>query len=120
MNKSNESFVCAEDCRNWLEEKGIAAEISDDYIFISYENSTHWAIKDGNIPFEFINELQNKLNCKLGTISIMTPDPNDDNPLWYCRRKIVNQNGFLINLACRKFGDGGSEPIHTNHWKKNQ
>lgn len=94
------------DCAKWLNSQEISAEIGIDYIFIKYKNSKHAQIKDKEIPIDFLIELQNLIGCNF-SISSFIPDPKDDSFPWYCRRKIINTEGILLTLNCRRFGDSG-------------
>lgn len=99
------------DCGKWLKSQHISAEIGIDYIFIKYEESKHIRISEKEIPIDFLIELKNLINCGF-TISSFIPDPKDNSFPWYCRKKIPNEKGILLNLDHRRFGDSGG-PIYT-------
>jgi hypothetical protein len=100
-----------DDCARWLKERGISAEVGIDYIYIKYEKSTHYAIKDRSVPFDFLAELKEAINCEFH-ISTFIPDPTDNSFPWYLRKKIIDEKGMLLTLNCRRFGDSGG-PVYT-------
>ena len=104
-------FTTMDDCAQWLKSKEISAEVGLSYIFINFEDTKHPDFRDKNIPSWFVKELSFHLPCTF-TIRWFVPDPNDPHELWYCRKQIPSENGFMIVLQYRLFGDGGG-PVFT-------